>query len=51
MLLYLNNRTFSGTDGEILAGEIREARTRGYEIVLVHENDEALGGCPFARCS
>ena len=47
-LLYLNQRTYSGTEGEAFAAEVREARKAGMPIAMVHENDPGLGGCEFA---
>ena len=49
MLLYLNNTTFIGEDGQRLAHEVRRARAFGIEILLVHENDLKRGGCAFNR--
>ncbi|KAL1499729.1 hypothetical protein AB1Y20_012416 [Prymnesium parvum] len=49
LLLYLNQKTFVGPPGNELADEVRTARKRGVEIILMHENDEARGGCPFSR--
>ena len=48
-VLYLNADTWLGDVGEVLAGEVSAAREAGLRIVLLHENDERLGGCPFAR--
>ena len=49
MLLYLNEDTFVGAEGELFADEVRCALANGFPIVMVHENDEAAGGCEFAR--
>ena len=49
MLLYLNDETFVGEEGELFANEVRCAHTNGFPVVMVHENDEAAGGCEFAR--
>lgn len=49
MLLYLNHDTFVGAEGEALAAEVRAARAADFNIVMLHENDEVLGGCPFAK--
>ena len=49
MLLYLNARTFEGDAGELLADELRCARTFGLPIVMVHENDSSWHACPFDR--
>ena len=38
-----------GDKGELFANEVRAARANGFEMVMVHENDEADGGCEFAR--
>ena len=46
-LLYLSNKTFVGSQGEALAGEVRQARAAGLPVVLVHENDGARDGCAF----
>uniref|UniRef100_A0A7S4F8J4 Uncharacterized protein n=1 Tax=Chrysotila carterae TaxID=13221 RepID=A0A7S4F8J4_CHRCT len=48
LLLYLNKETFMGTRGARLATTVRAARAANTRIVLVHENDEALGGGPFS---
>jgi len=48
MLLYLNDKTFTGVEGNLLATEIRAARYAGLPIVMAHENDEARGGTPFS---
>ncbi|EOD14550.1 hypothetical protein EMIHUDRAFT_196951 [Emiliania huxleyi CCMP1516] len=45
MLLYLNEHTF--VSDERLAEQVKQARADRLPIVLVHENDPALGGCPF----
>ena len=49
MLLYLNNDTFVGPEGEALADEVRAALKVDMPLLMLHENDEANGGCPFAR--
>jgi hypothetical protein len=49
MLLYLNNTTFAGEDGQNLAYEVRRARTFGIDVLLVHENDPKRSGCAFNR--
>ena len=46
MLLYLNKHTFLDEDGQLLADELRLARSR-MPIVLVHEVDSERGGCTF----
>ena len=47
-LLYLNKDTFVGRDGQKLAQEVRRVRSSSnIPIVLLHENDPALGGCTF----
>ena len=48
-LLYLNDQTYLNAEGERLAEELRRARAAGskIEIVMVHENDQARGGCEF----
>ena len=48
MLLYLNESTWS-RDEERLLEQVKAARAARLPIVLAHENDPALGGCPFAR--
>lgn len=47
MLLYLNDWTFAGSAGELLAMETRFALQTRYPIVLIHEKDENRGGCEF----
>ena len=50
MLLYLNKRTWEPTDDSgttSLADEVARARAAGIELVMVHEADEAHGGCEF----
>ena len=49
MLLYLNEDTFVGAEGELFADEVRCALANGFPMVMVHENDDAAGGCEFAR--
>ncbi|KAL1499130.1 hypothetical protein AB1Y20_013641 [Prymnesium parvum] len=49
MFLYLNQQTFVGEDGVVLASEVREAKAGGIEVVLAHEIDASRGGCPFDR--
>jgi len=48
-LLYLNKNTYLGQDGKRLADQIALALGAGVVIFMVHENDEALGGCEFGR--
>ena len=50
LLLYLNDQTYVGEAGERLADELRLAREEGsaISVCMVHENDEARGGCTFA---
>jgi hypothetical protein len=48
-LLYLNKKTFIGSDGERLANEVHEARAAELPIVLVHESDGERDGCAFSR--
>ena len=38
-----------GDKGELFAEEVRAARANNFPIIMVHENDEAAGGCEFAR--
>ena len=45
MLLYLNEHTF--VSDERLAEQVKQARADRLPVMLVHENDPALGGCPF----
>ena len=47
MLLYLNQHTFQGDDGDELFDEVRAAHTRGLKILLIHECDEERHGCAF----
>ena len=49
MLLYLNQNTWLEDDGERLAEQVKQAREDKLKIVMVHENDPALGGCAFDR--
>ena len=49
MLLYLNEATFVGEEGELLAGEVRGALASGFPVLMVHENDQSVGGCEFAH--
>ena len=49
MLLYLNDHTFVGREGVALAVEVRAALARDLPLLMLHENDVANGGCPFAR--
>ena len=48
-LLYLNDKTFSGDEGEALAVELRTARAAGTHVLMVHENDPNAGGCKVGR--
>ena len=47
MLLYLNEESF--VSDERLAEQVKQARQDRLKIVMAHENDPALGGCPFSR--
>jgi len=47
-LLYLNSASFVGEEGQLLAEEVRKALGT-LPIVLAHEQDPQLGGCPFDR--
>ena len=50
VLLYLNDRTFVGGRGRRLATTMRALLHEGHpKILLVHELDEACGGCEFSR--
>ena len=49
LLLYLNKDTWKGNDGLHLARLVRIAWSKGVELLLVHENDLARGGCDFAH--
>ena len=50
LVLYLNKRTFLDEAGEQLAVEVREVQQLNPRaILLLHENDHALGGCEFGR--
>eukprot|EP00966_Prymnesium_polylepis_P302716 6993480-Prymnesium_polylepis.1 len=49
MLLYLNSETFADIHRESLIFELKRARVRGIEIILVHECDSARGGCAFSH--
>ena len=44
-LLYLRRDTFEGVAGAELAEELRLALAARLPIVMLHENDEAAGGC------
>jgi len=48
-LLYLSTKTFQGSVGQYLAEEVRVAMMHGVNYILIHENDEAYGGCSFSR--
>ena len=48
-MLYLNLHTFIGVAGRKLIAEVQAAIERKIEIVLVHENDPGLDGCPFGH--
>lgn len=47
--LYLNDATFVGSDGALLAEEVRIAMAAKLPIVMVHENDPDKGGVQFDR--
>ena len=49
MLLYLNEQTWIGADGDRLASEVRRARQIDLDIHMVHEFDPAKGGCEFVK--
>ena len=49
MLLYLNDSTFVGEEGKALAAELRAARAANFPVLMLHENDETIGGCEFSR--
>mmetsp|Transcript_2467 Transcript_2467/g.6827 ORF Transcript_2467/g.6827 Transcript_2467/m.6827 type:complete len:684 (+) Transcript_2467:104-2155(+) len=49
MILYLNERTWAGEPGEMLANEVRLVRESGIRLVMLHENVAENGGCPFSR--
>ena len=51
MLVYLNETTFAGEAGQVLAEEVRLAQGEGMQIVLAHENDQDRQGCQFSRCT
>ena len=46
-LLYLNDKTFVGAQGDALASEVSKALAAGLPVVLVHESDPSRGGCAF----
>ena len=49
-LLYLSELTFAeGEDGELLADQVRHARSAELPIVMVHENDPGNHGCAFGH--
>jgi len=47
-LLYLNDQTFIDDEGA-LAAEVRAAIAAGLTVAMIHEKDEARGGCEFAN--
>ena len=50
LLLLLNTQTWLGAEGEALAELVRWSRSTGDdEIIMVHENDAARGGCEFGH--
>ena len=60
LLLYLNDQTFVGDTGRHLAAAVRKLLADGHhdlglsstghvKLLLVHELDEAKGGCEFSR--
>jgi len=48
-LLYLNDKTFLHAAGKTLAEELRTVRAEGstVQVIMVHENENARGGCDF----
>ena len=48
-LLYLNDQTYLGEEGERLAEELRKVRAANgnVRVLMVHENDDTRGGCDF----
>ena len=49
-VLYLNKHTFLDKVGSQLAAQLRAVQQRNpHAILLLHENDDALGGCEFGR--
>jgi len=49
ILVYLNQKTFTGEGAKRFESEIISARTLGLEVLVIHENDEERDGCPFSR--
>ena len=49
LLLYLNEDTWLGEKGNLLADQVRAARKTGVRIVMVHERDTARGGCEIQQ--
>jgi len=47
-LLYLNDHTFIDDEGA-LATEVRAAMAAGVTVAMIHEKDEARGGCDFGN--
>ena len=47
-LLYLNQRTYMGPEGEAFATQVQDAQKAGMQIVMIHENDPVRKGCDFA---
>jgi hypothetical protein len=48
LLLYLNKETFVGNDGVETAVALRHLLDSRIPVVLVHETDTSVGGCPFS---
>jgi len=48
-LLYLSRQTFTDSNADELADEVRSVRKVNARIFMVHENDSDRGGCPFAN--
>ena len=49
LLLYLNDKTWEGEAGRLMADRARGARADGLGVLMVWERDEAHGACDFSR--
>ena len=47
-VLYLNQHTFLGEEGQKLVNEVKRAMRAKLPLLLLHENDPNLGGCEFS---
>ena len=51
MLLYLNDKTYAGKEGEKFVEELRAAQKNYFPILMLHENDPECGGCEVGQPS